>query len=165
MNNEHRWLWSLIAATLMPTCLPTIYFSVLSLASPYPDSSALLLIAIVAFIVSLVHVILLGIPGLLLLSKMGQFTGWSISLLGFLAGCLPMGLWSWPLKSSLHGASDAHWDGERIVSSMVDGIPTLVGWISYVEGTMWMGAMGAVSGLVFWVVWNKSGSSSRREEH
>lgn len=165
MSNQRRWLWGLTAAALLPTCLQIIYFAGLEFASPYPNSDVLLFIALVAFIVSLSHVVLLGFPGLLLLSKMRQLRGWSICLLGFLAGCLPVGLWAWPLKSSLRGASDSHWDGEKMVSSMVNGIPTLVGWLNYVEGVMLMGVLGAISGLAFWIVWNTSGSSNHGEAH
>jgi len=158
MNILPRWLWGAIAATLLPTCLPTIYFGWFDLTSPYPNGTTVLLIFIVAFVISLGHVAFLGIPGLFLLRKIRKFTVWAISLLGFLAGCLPMGLWSWPLKSSLRGTSYTYWDGEKMVSSMIDGIPTHVGWISYGEGVITMGVLGAVSGLAFWVAWNKSGS-------
>jgi hypothetical protein len=163
MNNKRRWLLSLSIATLVPTLLPTVYFAVLLLASPYPNSSTVFIVAIVAFVASLGHVAL-AIPGLLLLSRTRQFKAWTICLLGFFFGCLPMSIWSWPLKASLRGASDSHWDGEKIVNSMIDGSPTLVGWVSYGEGVLSMGALGALSGAVFWLAWRNIGNSSRRKE-
>ncbi|MES2071703.1 MAG: hypothetical protein V4488_15215 [Pseudomonadota bacterium] len=155
---------SLTTATLVPTLLPTAYFSVVLLASPYPNSGTIFIVAIVAFLASLGHVAVLGIPGLLLLSRARQFKALPICLLGFFLGCLPMGIWSWPLKASLRGASDSHWDGEKIVHSMVDGVPTLIGWVSYGEGVLSMGAFGAVAGVAFWLAWRNSGSSNNRKE-
>jgi hypothetical protein len=164
MNCKRRWLLSITAATLAPTLLPTIYFSVLSLASRYHNSITIYVVAIVAFIVPLGHVAALGIPGLLLLSRARQFKAWTICVLGFFFGCLPMSIWSWPLKASLHGTSDAHWDGQKIVHSMVNGVPTLVGWISYLEGVVSMGALGAVSGAAFWFAWKNIGTLHENNE-
>jgi hypothetical protein len=164
MNNKRQWFFGLTTATLVPTLLPTVYFAVVLLASPYPNSSTIFIVAIVAFLVSLGHVAILGIPGLLLLSRTRQFNAWAICLLGFFLGCLPMSIWSWPLKASLRGASDSHWDGEKIVHSMVDGIPTLVGWVSYGQGVLSMGALGLASGVAFSLAWWNIGSSSRLKE-
>lgn len=164
MNNKRRWLLSLSIATLVPTLLPTVYFAVVLLASPYPDSNTIFIVAIVAFLASLGHVAILGIPGLLLLSRTRKFKAWAICLLGFFLGFLPMSIWSWPLKASLRGASDSHWDGEKIVHSMVDGVPTLVGWVSYGQGVLSMGALGLASGAAFWLAWWNIGFSSRRKE-
>jgi hypothetical protein len=163
MNNKRKWLLSLFTATLVPTFLPTVYFAVLLLASPYPNSSTIFIVAIVSFVASLGHVAL-GIPGLLLLSRTRQFKAWAICLLGFFLGCLPMSIWSWPLKASLRGASDSHWDGEKVVHSIVDGVPTLVGWVSYGQGVLSMGALGLASGAAFSIAWWNIGSSSRRKE-
>jgi hypothetical protein len=165
MNSKLRWLLSITTATFVPTLLPTIYFAVVSLASPYPNSSTIFIVTIVAFLVSLGHIAALGIPGLLLLHRTRQFKAWTICGMGFFFGCLPTSIWSWPLKASLRGASESHWDGDKIVHSMVDGVPTLVGWIGYLEGVLSMGAFGAVSGAAFWLAWRCLDSSNQHREH
>jgi hypothetical protein len=153
MNTESRWLFSITTATIVPTLLPTIYFAVLSHASSDPNKNTVFIVAIVAFLVVLTHIAVLGIPGLLLLSLTRQFKAWTICVLGFFFGCVPISIWAWPLKSSLRGASDSHWDGEEMVQSLVNGVPTLSGWIGYGEGVLSMGALGAVSGAAFWLTW------------
>lgn len=162
MNTTTRWLFSLGAATLVPTLLPTLYFSAVFLASPYPNGAAIFLVFMVALMVTLGHLGILGLPGLLLLSRSQQFKAWTICLLGFSLGCLPMSIWSWPLRPSLRGASESHWDGEKIVNSMVNGVPTLVGWMSYGEGVLVLGLLGAASGAAFWLAWKYTG---RHDQH
>lgn len=40
-----------------------------------------------------------------------------------------------------------------MVQTVVDGVPTLAGWLSYANAVAGMGAFGTVGGLAFWVVW------------
>jgi hypothetical protein len=35
---------------------------------------------------------------------------------------------------------------------MVDGIPTLAGWLNYMKGIAIFAAAGAVTGLTFWLI-------------
>ena len=163
MNTRARWLSSLCAAILVPTLLPTFYLSIESLASPYPNSGVIFLTFIVALISALGHLGLLGIPGLLVLSRARQFKAWTICLLGFFLGCLPMSIWSWPLRASLRRASESHWDGQRVVNSMVNGVPTLAGWLSYGEGVLAMGTLGAASGAAFWLAWKYIGRTNQQK--
>lgn len=138
-DNSFGWLCGLAAAVFAPAVLLAIYFSAIIFASPEPNSSAMLFwIPIVAVPVSFLHVLFLAVPGLILLSKRHRLRADTVCVLGFLAGCLPIGVWTWPLKSSLHGASYSQWDGEKMVSSMIDGVPTLTGSIDYGEGVLMM---------------------------
>jgi hypothetical protein len=40
-----------------------------------------------------------------------------------------------------------------MVQTMINGVPTVAGWISYIEGVLFMGAFGTLGGLAFWMVW------------
>lgn len=161
MNNRPGWLLSLFAATLVPTLLPTVYFSVVMLTSPYPNWTTLFLVFIVAFVTALGHVAFLGIPGVLVLSRARQLKAWTVCALGFFCGCLPMAMWTWPLQASRRGASSSEWDGEKMVHSIVNGVPTLTGWINYGEGVATMGALGAAAAAVFWLTWKYTGRPHR----
>jgi hypothetical protein len=163
MNTTTRWLLSLCAATLVPTLLPTLYFCVVFLTSPYPDGTAIFLVFIVALMITLGHLGFLGIPGLLVLSRTRQFKAWTICVLGFFLGCLPMSIWSWPLRASLRGASESHWDGEKMMSSMVNGVPTFAGWLSYGKGVLAVGLLGAASGTAFWLAWKYAGLQNQHK--
>ncbi len=76
-----------------------------------------------------------------------------------------MSIWSWPLRDYLRGATESHRDGEKIVYSMVDGVPTLVGWTSYAGGVLSMGALGAISAGAFWLAWRYFGPSNQYSEY
>jgi len=106
-----------------------------------------------ALAVSAGHVVLLGIPTFALLKWKNAIRWWSSALAGFVLGCLPVGIWSWPLLYPELRTSSSQWDGERMVQTMIDGVPTFAGWISYTKGIVFMGAFGAVGGVAFWLVW------------
>jgi hypothetical protein len=36
------------------------------------------------------------------------------------------------------------------VQTMIEGVPTLAGWLQYLEGVFFFGACGACGGLFFW---------------
>lgn len=40
-----------------------------------------------------------------------------------------------------------------MVSTMIDGVPTMAGWVIYMTGTATMGAFGGFGGFAFWLVW------------
>jgi hypothetical protein len=64
----------------------------------------------------------------------------------FLIAALPGGLLAWPMNPSLKTTASV--DG---VATIVDGVPTLAGWLSYLKLLGIAGSLGAVGGLVFWL--------------
>jgi hypothetical protein len=108
-------------------------------------------VAVMAFVVSGAHVLLLGLPAFALVIRTKSFAWWSAVGLGFLLGALPLALLSWPLNYG-QGTSASHWENGRMVETLVNGVPTSAGWWSYVGGVAAMGCLGAVGGLSFWLV-------------
>jgi len=106
-----------------------------------------------ALAVSAGHVLILGVPTFIVLKWRDVIRWWSSALSGFVLGCLPVGIWSWPLLYPELKTSSSHWDGEKMVQTMIDGVPTVAGWISYTKGFLFMGAFGAMGGVAFWLVW------------
>ena len=71
----------------------------------------------------------------------------------FLVGAIPVGILTWPLNfPSLKGTASIN-----AVMTIVDGVPTLAGWLAYLEGLGTFGAFGATGGLAFWLTLKFSG--------
>ncbi|RYY02074.1 MAG: hypothetical protein EOO53_15230 [Gammaproteobacteria bacterium] len=103
---------------------------------------------VMAFIVSSLYVFLLGTPTYYLLRYFNLVRWWSTLIAGFLLGAIPMAVLTWPLKNP-EMKTNASFDG---VQTMIDGLPTLAGWIQFIEGVSFFGACGLAASLVFWLV-------------
>jgi hypothetical protein len=159
MNEKRRILLPAIAATIVPTIVTTFYFGVIMLIARDPNPKTITLIMVLALVISTGHVLFLGLPAVYLLKKFGYLRGWSVTLAGFIVGCIPMGIWSWPIDHSKYPSSYSYWDGAKTVQARIDGIPTMVGWIDYTTGMLWIGALGAIAGIAFWLAWSKKRSN------
>jgi hypothetical protein len=58
----------------------------------------------------------------------------------------------WPLDPDSKSSFSTTWHGE-FVDMVKDGVPTLYGWLSYLEGVTVTGVLGAISAATFWYVW------------
>ena len=132
---------STIAAALAPTVAASAYFLVLA-----GLSAEILVIALCAFAVAAAHVLVLGLPAYALLHRLNRVRWWLLTALGFVAGCLPFGVFAWPLRHGYPGSSSQ----ENGVWTMIDGIPTFAGWMEFGKGMIWFGALGALSAFSFW---------------
>jgi hypothetical protein len=70
---------------------------------------------------------------------------------------VPDGVLTWPTQHPEIYAS-ASVDG---VPTIIDGVITTAGWVSYVKPLIYFGAFGALSGFVFWVALTWSGNEPR----
>jgi hypothetical protein len=50
-------------------------------------------------LIAAAHVVLLGIPGALLLNRLRLLNGWSLLPVGFVGGCLPIGIYTWLVRN------------------------------------------------------------------
>ena len=99
-----------------------------------------------AFVVALAHAVLLGVPLFALLRWRNWVNPITTILGAFIVGCIPMAVWSWPLLDPelKATASDSTWG-----QTMIDGVPTAAGWLSYASGVLMSGAFGIVAGVAF----------------
>ena len=154
-----------MAASLAPGAVFSLYvFAIMIMAEQQlqvTELRELLVIGTIAWLVSAMHVVAFGLPSVYLLHKLNRLRGWTVCLAGFVGGMIPLGVWSWPLRWNRAGSTASHWDGREMVTTMVDGIPTLAGWLSYLKGLAMTGALGVVAGMTFWLVWRRLHSPSR----
>jgi hypothetical protein len=104
--------------------------------------------AIICFIVSAGFVFLLGLPTYFVLRKFRLVRRWPTLLAGFSLAAIPMAIFTWPFKH-LATKTSASVNG---VQTMIDGVPTLVGWLQFVQGVMFLGVLGLLSAWAFWLV-------------
>lgn len=159
-DNRAGCVLGLLAAALVPIILPVIWFSVVSFTSAYPNAATPFLVGIFAFFITVGHIVFLAVPGLLLLRRMGQVKAWTVSLLGFLAGAVPIGIFAWPLKAPRYSGDVTYWNGEQFVRH----VPSPPDWTGFAESVLAMGALGLASAAVFWIVANRCVRAAPHDE-
>lgn len=142
-----------LAAALLPACLMALWylygqFQVFAPDDPYiwVRTRGWLLMCLM---VSGAYVLALGLPAFLILKKLQAVRWWSTVGVGFVLGAIPPAVLAWPLRYPELRTS-ASVDG---VQTMINGIPTLAGWLQYLSAVSFIGACGAVGALAFWLVW------------
>ena len=95
-------------------------------------------------------VLLLGVPLTLLLHRLGRLKWWPLCIAGTLAGAAFAG-WSGP-GSDLGSSYGGNWYGSH-VEFVVNGQPTLYGWLSYLQSVAAFSLHGLAGATVFFLVW------------
>jgi hypothetical protein len=103
---------------------------------------------IICFNISAAHVVALGIPAYFLLRWRSALRWWTALLAGFVLGALPMAVFSWPLRY----ANPENFLSVNGVEMMVNGVPTMAGWLQYLKGVSFFGACGLVAAAAFYAV-------------
>jgi len=155
MRSGFRTFLAFLAAATAPgflILLPLAAGIVSEPADPYAwerfSRLAMLILA-----TSFLYVFVLGLPVFLLLRWLNAIRWWSVPTAAFVLGCLPVAIGNWPSYEPELQTTSSHWNGDRMVATMVDGVPTSAGWIAYAKEVTVFGLFGAVSGLAFWFVW------------
>ena len=106
-------------------------------------------------VVAAAFVLVLGVPSFVTLKRLNKLSWWSVSGVGFLAAAVPSAIYAWPLWVSPGFSAGGNWYG-TYVEFVKNGVPTLFGWLSYVEGTFWFGVQGLFGATAFYWAWLKS---------
>jgi len=153
MNRMPIYASPFLAACIFPALLITIPYVFSSFAIDDGNGWVRIeLFGVMAFLVSAAHVLFLGVPLFLVVETMNFVRCWSAVAGGFVLACIPVAVWTWPLRYG-EGFSSSHWDGEKMVTTVLNGVVTTAGWISYAKAILFMGSFGAIGGLSFWLVW------------
>ena len=147
---------ALLAAALVPPTVVLVIALCVELwltAQAAEGGMGWLAVGLFAFPVSAVHVLILGWPFALLIRRLRWINAWVCIGGGYVLGSIALAVWTWPLKYSSMRASARHWDGTKMVDTLIDGVPTVIGWWHWITGTSLMGFFGALGGLAFWLMW------------
>ena len=165
MSTLGRSVLALLAAAVAPAAL-LLAPSAVELAMNRPQDAAAWsrfskwFVAVMG--TSALYVLVLGVPAFLILRWRKCIRWWSSIAAGFVLAGLPIALSLWPGDSTLR-STVSHWNGERMVYTMIDGVATLEGWIRYAESIAAFGAFGAVGGLAGWLVWRRASSGGEQQ--
>jgi len=111
-------------------------------------ATASVMLAAYALVVAIVH--LLPAAALYLaLAWRKKVDGVTCALSGFVIGSVPVAILTWPLQIPPRRGSSS---GVQGIPTMIDGVPTLFGWILYAIPPLMCGALGVIGGCIFWQV-------------
>jgi len=99
----------------------------------------------IVLMVALVHLVPAAIL-FCLLAWLGRINLFSCIASGALFAAVPIGIWTFPLSFS--DSSFNAWSGGR--QTVIDGVPTLAGWLDYGQFLLLFIGIGAVAGVFFW---------------
>ena len=100
----------------------------------------------VVLAISAGFVVVLGLPAYFLLKQIKRVTWCSTVVSGFLIGATPVAIFLWPYGSPGSSASS------NGVDTMINGVPTLAGWLDYLQAVIFFGGFGLASAFVFWLL-------------
>jgi hypothetical protein len=106
------------------------------------------------FGIALAHAVLFGLPLFLVFRSKGWINILTCVVFGFAVGAVPDGVLTWPMQHAVLYASRSV-DG---VPTIIDGVITAAGWVSYVKPVIYCGLFGALGGVAFWVALIRSGT-------
>lgn len=168
-----KTIFALFGAAIAPVIIVMIIGFISILSSILFNNGATLqngnwtsFFAIVLFIsvISALHVIILGIPAFIIGWYFNAIRWWTSMVTAFIVGALPTAIFLWPLKYPKLQTTSSRWNGEKIVQTMVNGVPTVNGWTDWISAFTVMVFFGVSGGLVFWLIWrdrNRLASSDR----
>ena len=148
-------IFALLLCSVLPAVLYLGYFLVwglleslnASLWHQFPE-----MFMLITFIAA-VHSVALGLPIYFLVKSYSPFTYKVSMLCGFVVGSVPIAIFTWPLYY-LGSKSSSSVNGVQI---MIDGVPTMSGWLYYIEGVCLFGFLGSSGALMFKYVLQKCG--------
>ena len=137
-------------ATTIASIFPAIIFGSIFLFLG-PSNSWAILAMLIAFTVSFIHIIFLGIPCILILQKNNLLNLYSTLCVGFFLGCFFAVALSFIYSDSCAGCSykaGAEW-------LIIDGVRTTDGWHEYIIQIIATGLLGALVSGVFYAVFRR----------
>ncbi len=150
---------SLLAGSITPAIIVAVYFFFIGLftsslgeiITEIPE-----MILLVSFVAGC-HTFLLGLPLYLIVKLYYKFTYKTSLACGFLIGALPLAIYTWPIRHTDMKFSSSY----NGVQHMIDGVPTMSGWLSYIQGATTFGFLGLSGALMFKYYLNKFENPSK----
>ncbi|MBY6213258.1 hypothetical protein KUV95_17050 [Microbulbifer agarilyticus] len=139
-----------ISATLLPALLMVLWylygqFQIFDNNDPYIWVRTKNF-AVICVVISAGFVFGLGLPAYFILQKLKRVKLVYTLSSGFFLAAIPVALFTWPIRSPGSSASS---NGVQLV---INGVPTMAGWLQYLQGILFFGIFGLLAALVFWLV-------------
>ena len=155
MQTRAIMLWS---ATLLAAAVVALLFLGLAakeIGEPWNIAvvSELFGLLRLTFLVALAHAVVLGLPLFLFFRSKSCVGIVACALGGFVVGAVGPAVLG--LLGLFGGASYNAWSGGR--ATVVNGVPTLLGWAEYAQSVGFIGLIGLAGGLTFWLIMRLSG--------
>lgn len=144
MNIVIKNIIALVIAGIAPAVLPGLVFV---------GVTGQFISFLLPLVISFAHVFFLGIPAFFLGLYLRKIRWWSTIIASFIVGALPIAILTWPLRYPELQTTSRRAEGESIVYTMVDGMPTATGWSDYITLFTIAGMFGVVGGIAFWFVY------------
>ena len=167
-----RTILALIGAALAPSIialvigLVVIFLALLTGRETQQngDWTPFIAIIVILLVISSIHVVVLGIPAFIVGWYFKGIRWWTSIVVAFIVGALPTAIFLWPLRHPQLQTTSSRWGGEKMVQTMIQGVPTVTGWTDWISAFMVMGLFGVSGGLVFWLIWRPRNRSVRSEQ-
>ena len=151
-KTRSKWFAVAVATFSSASVVPVILLCVSLVIADWQDIKQVLPVFYIPLLVSLAWVVVLGLPAFFLLRFLRRERITTLLMAGFVTGGLPLAILGWPLDPGSRSSFSTSWHGQ-LVDMVKDGVPTLYGWLSYLEGVAVTGVLGAISAATFWYVW------------
>ncbi len=152
--NSMNHLLPIIVATLIPSIILLLGIGSLGFSATNPTGPLLLLIFSVP--ITLLHVATY-VPFAFAIEKIFGLNLIRCGCLGFLVGCLYIGILKWPYPDGSYiGEIEAQFMGKNIIKA-VNGYPTIWGWLIYLKMVLTVGLVfGVPAGLGYGLSYKKA---------
>jgi hypothetical protein len=105
------------------------------------------IVFILTFVIALAHAVVVGLPLFLAFQSKGWINIMTCIVVGFAVGAVPDGILTSPMQNpELYAVS------VDSVPTITNGVLIAAAWVGYVKPVIYCGSLGALGGLVFWVV-------------
>ena len=105
------------------------------------------IVFILTFVIALAHAVVVGLPLFLAFQSKGWINIMTCIVVGFAVGAVPDGILTSPMQHPELYAVSVH-----SVPTITNGVLIAAAWVGYVKPIIYCGSLGALGGLVFWVV-------------
>ena len=144
---------SLGAIVVQPLVFIASFGTLMAIAGDLSSLSDVVRYSFFPALFAIPFVLFVGIPATLFLAHRGTLRWWPLALIGFVAASIPT-VFSGPGGSPGY-SSGGNWRG-NYVDFVINGEPTIYGWLNHIQSMLFFGLHGLVGATVFYVLWRRN---------
>ena len=147
---------SIAAAFVFSALAPAVLMTAI-----WSDPRVAPMVFVFTLVAALSHAVLLALPIFLIFLSRGWIGVTACVVLGFAIGAVPVGILTFP-GSGFAPYVSAWASG---TSTATNGLSTAAMWVNYIKPPIYLGPLGALGGLIFWVVLMSSDALDQHGGH